>query len=193
MSLAIDSNHNVLPIREDMAVGGSLTPTVGSTWQRLMPSGGSGASDAAAIEDDKRQLSIGNLRADTPNIRNWSLLILNEGYAQQNIILEYADKIATLKNELNFHPGLLLLGSNIEFVIFPTIDIPLGITYQPNADTTELDIGYATADTITPTVNKIGAVKADRTFVVFTRQLHRIFYRNAAANDEISWGEHYIV
>ena len=88
---------------------------------------------ASVIADNDRQLNIGNLRPDTPDIDNWNLIILNAGYPAKHRIKSYENGIATLHKPLELHKGLQALGANIEWVIFPTLDIPLGITYRPDA------------------------------------------------------------
>ena len=186
--LALDANAYPTILREDDSVGGYLTPETSTGWHRLMPSGDA----ASVVANNARQLNIGTLRSDILDVLGWNLMVLNAGYFEQHKIKEYANGVATLEKPLLFHEGLKTLGSGIEWLIYPTLDIPMGIYYKPNANTSELTIGLAKENIYAPTPKPIAVLEAKQLLITHTRQIQKIFYQGAAAADRISWGEHYV-
>ena len=186
--LSLDANANPTLIRDGLPVGGILTPETGAGWHRLMPSGDS----ASLVADNPSQLNIGTLRADVLDVEGWQLMIYNAGYLQRNFVNGYENNRLLLKGGLQHAEPLQALGANIEWAIYPQLVVPFGITYHPDAATTELTIGVAKDDTYAPTPKRFALLKADQMVVMHTQRLQNIFYQSAQASDLIMWGEHYI-
>ena len=189
MSRALDANYNATMVREGDQIGG-LLPVTDTTLRRLMPEGNA----AAVIADNDRQLNIGNLRSDTPEIADWNLIILNAGYPAKHRIKSYENGIVTLHKSLELHKGLQALGAAIEWVIFPTLDFPLGITYRPDAGSSTLEIGVVKDNLWRPALRPYAVLEAGQMLVLHTQQIQKIFIQASAASadDQIMWGESYI-
>ncbi len=196
MSLAVDANHKVIMSSEGDPIGGyfQLSTAQKSTtaWNRLMPHGNA----ASVVSDNDRQLNIGTLRTDVLSVRNWNLMILNEGYFEQHRIKEYNNSILTLDKPLNNFGGLKTLDSAIEFVIYPSLVVPMGILYLPSVTADFLEIGVAEENVYSPTPKKYVELKADQQLSMPTLQIQKIFYKftnlTNSATHAMSWGEHHI-
>lgn len=184
MTLATDANFNATQIRESDPIGGYLSLSTGSSWHRVMPDG----NTAEVVSDNDRQLDIGTLRSDILDVVGWNLMVLNSGYFEQHKIREFAGGVATLQKPLEFHKGLEILGNAVEWVIYPTIDLPLNILYRDGGNTA-IDIGVAKENVYAPTPKKYTNLETDETLAMPTRQIQKIFYKGAASG-AIAWGEH---
>ena len=189
MARALDANFNATLVREGDQIGG-LLPVTDTNLKRLMPEGDA----ASVIASNDRQLNIGNLRADTPEIADWNLIILNLGYPAKHRIKSYENGIVTFHKPLELHKGLLTLGAAIEWVIFPTLDFPLGITYRPDAGDSTLAIGIVKDNFYRPQLRPYAVLEAGQMLVLHTQQIQKFFFQASAAtaNDQIMWGESYI-
>ena len=185
MSLAKDANYNTTMLRVEDPVGGYLEESFAvSTWKRLMPAD----NTATLVSDQDRQLNIGALRSDILDVEGWDVIFLGDGYYDRKTIEKYENNILTFTQPLAHFEGLTVLGSSVSYVMFPTLDIPLGIT--PDA---ELEIAIGKEDLWTPpTIKKFANLEADQLLIMHTRQIQKIFYKSAAAVN-ITWGEHYVV
>ena len=188
MAFGADTNNIPTGVKQGDLYGGLLTLTAGTAWHRIMPDG----DNAGLVPGNDRQLNIGTLRSDIDDVLGWNLLIMNTGYHQERTIDAFSGGIATLNKEISYPEGLASLGANtIEYVIFPTIDVALGIIYRPNAESDTIEIGFAKDNIFAPTPKPRDVLGAKEMTIMPTRQIQKIFYRNASASDRISWGEHY--
>ena len=191
MTLALDANANPTLVREDDQIGGMLTVSDGNL-RRLMPEG----NTASLVADNSRQLNIGNLRSDTPDVVDWHLMLLNPGYFREYRIKDYANGILTFYTPIEFREGLETLGANIEWVLFPKLEIPLGIFYKPDAGSSTLTIGLVKDNLWRPQMRPYAVLDAGQMLVIHTQQIQKFFVQapNATASDpdRIMWGESYI-
>lgn len=198
MAFAYDANGNPTMVREGDPIGGYLTPETPSpgvggsvAWYRLMPQGNTASVD----QDNPRQLNIGGLRSDIEAVDGWNLVILNTGYYEHHKIVSHDGNAVQLDQAMQHHRHHKDTPIAIAWVMFPSIDVPLSITYfaDPSAADNKLMIGVAKTEVYAPTPKEYIKVANGQMLIMNTQQLHKIFYSNAGhANDRISWGEHYI-
>lgn len=188
MALAVDASGRQTMIRREDPIGGYLAADSNAGWHRLMP-----VVQARAVENDEFVLDFNTgFRDDILDVTGWNVMILTPGFFDINNIQSVSGNIARLANPLRPHAGVLELGTNLRVVIYPVLDLPLGITYNPDAASSELMIGVAKENVLSPTPKQFALLEAGQMIVMHTRQIQKIYYQGAASGDRISWGEHYI-
>ena len=194
MTLALDANANATQLRDGDPIGGIFTPQTTTGWHRLMPVSTPRLSPAAGQENLLE--FVGGFRADIDDLDlpGWRLMILNTGYVEEHSIQHItANHVVHLSKPLQFHEGLSKLGTALRAVIYPKFDIPWSVTYKADADDAELEIGFSQEKEITPTIVKpLVTLEKGQMAIFHTTHAHKMYYSGAAANDRISWGEHYL-
>lgn len=190
-----DQNYLPTRLRAGNPVAGKVelaANTGGTDWFRIMPDG----NDGELISGKDNQLTIGALQDDILEIKDWHLVILNDGYYQEHIITEYKDNVATLNQPIDHAQGLRNAGleSGIEFVIYPDLINPMGIT---NVSGAAIEIGYTIVDKYTPASTEIVEMMEIGANVKYGSLAHsrvdRLFFRrkSGATARTVYWGEHY--
>lgn len=191
MPLALDANHHLTMIREEDQIGGLIRVSDGDLI-RLMPEGDA----AAVVADNNHALNIGTLSTAIGSVFGWNLMILNEGYFQPNKIVDYDSGIVTLKDSLEFHSQLSELGSAVEWVAYPTVDLPVGIVYKPETADSTLTVGVVRENLHRPAMRPYAVLDAGQMLVLHTRQIQKFFIQAPSASsadpDIVMWGESYI-
>ena len=194
MTVALDANRNPLNIREGDPVGGYFVPASAqkstTAWYRLMPNGDNGA----LVSGEERQFNITSIRSDILNVVNWNLIILNIGYLQQFKINSVSSAILTLDKRIEYAEALGDL-SGIEYVMYPTLDFPIGLHYQPTGNSDDhLEIGFAAENIYNPTPKKFFELEPRKSAMIPSQQIQKLFYKfgslTASETHNISWGEH---
>lgn len=194
-------NRVPTPLRQGNAVGGALPHAVtlsitANAWHRMMPH----ANTGSLVDGDDRKLNVGALRNDVLEVDYWNLVILNEGYHQEHIITEYEGNVVTFHESLLNTAGLRNAGldEEVEFIMYPYLLNPLGLTYSADADD-DVDIGHVVVNEYSPAtvqIKKLFTMKPGECFKLSHSRLDKLFIRFpviTAANNELSWGEHYKV
>ena len=186
MSFATDANHRATILREGNPIGGYLAVGSGSGWKRLMPSN----NNAQLVDGNDWQLNIGTIRSDILDVTGWNLVILNPGYFQSFVITEEDSGVVTLDVPIQYTKALGGLGG-IQYLMFPSLIVPLGISYKDNAASPgTLTIGVAKETAYTPSTPKTFAMLDEgELLIMHTMQIQNIFFQ--ATQGHISWGEHY--
>lgn len=188
--LSRDENHAITQLRSGFPIGGWHEAEPSTGWHRLMP------SDVDGEIVDEWKLNIGNLRSDVLDLAEWNIVIWNEGYYQQNIIGEYHNGVASMLRQMKHIPALRDLGNHIRWTAYPTMVLPLSITYYPTESVPDntINIGFAKEDAFDPTPKKYAELASGQMLIMNTTQVHKIFYEGAAlVADRIMWGEHFLI
>ena len=199
-TLIYDQNHVAVPIREGVGVGGKLLIDVSAltanTWYRLMPNG----NNAEIESSDSHTLKIGALRDDLLDVAGWLLNILNDGYSQQLGIVEYdavSEKVR-LKDPIEHAEGLTAASLNtaIEFVMYPHLLSPLGVSLDEDAGANiEFGVTKGTRfNSANLTIKPIQVLRPGRPLILPFSRIDHLFYRFATlptSNTFLYWGEHY--
>lgn len=199
-ALIYDQNHVAVPVREGVGVGGKLTidvsPLTANAWYRLMPNGNTGVIDST----ETYHLKIGALRDDLLDVAGWHIYILNSGYYQQLEIVEYdtdSQKVR-FKDPMDFMQGLTLaeLNDAIEFVMYPRLLSPLGVSLDDDANA-NIEFGFSKGDRLNPANLRIKAfqvLRPGKILILPFSRIDQLFYRFATlpiADTFLYWGEHY--
>jgi len=200
---AIERNDRVTNIRQGSIVGGYHEPPSNlsaNTWYRLMPQ-----DTGAKVSGDNRQLDIGTLRSDLRNadIIDWHLKILTAGYEDHFVIEAYDPATGYAKINSSLHGGNIethigRLPASYAYVLYPELLNEFCINYM-NTATDTLDIGYVAKDVLNPAsseVIKLTQLSPGQLVTIRSRSVDKVFYRfptlTASAENDISWGEHYV-
>ena len=113
-------------------------------------------------------------------------MVLNAGYEQQLPIERFHNNAIYLQKPLRHHDALADL--QIEYVIFPTCVLPLGITADAG-----IEIGIGKENLYTPpTIKPFATLEAEQLLLMHTQQVQKIFFQSTGPVT-ITWGEHYII
>jgi len=193
-----DLNRVPTPIRQGNALGGCLElddSLSANAWYRLMPH----ANTGALVDDNDRKLNIGTLRSDVLEIKEWHLVILNEGYKQYLQILNHDGQEVEFTKPIDDIEGIKNSGieSSLQFVLFPHIINMFVVTNDEESDGL-VEFGVTAEDAYTPSTRKLlGKVRAGRFMKIPFSRVDRLFYRlptalSSSETIELCWGEHYI-
>jgi len=165
-----------------------------NTWYRLVPHGNAGE----LVSGKPNQLDIGTLRSDIVDIHGWLVYVLNSGYFQ------YCGEIEnhTSGGVITFEHPLLhsssLPASGVEFVISPQLLNSFMVqTVATASDSVDIGIAVDESEYTPTTVKKLAYLEVGKIGVFPFSHIHRVFYRfptvTAASNNDLQWGEHYIL
>lgn len=190
-SFSTDANQRATIVREDVPVGGlhALSTATANTWVRFLPHG----NDAQIVTDEPKQLNVGSLRADVLTLKGWKLKILNAGRSLDYRIINYVSPNIVLEKGIDNYETLP--SGSIEYVLFPEVILPLGVTLHPDA-TDDVELGFTDEDAYTPSrILPYSFVQAGRFSYFQTKHVDKLFYRfpsvSGSFKGDMYWGEHY--
>lgn len=197
MPRLIYENSTPMMIREGDPIGEYLSVSYGTEWKRLMPDG----NDASLVAPNQLDIKAG-FRDTLLSVGGWNLMILNNGYFEERTIKSYNDddNMLTLTAPLTYYESLKTSGAGVEWVMYPSLLIPLGISFKRGGDSELLEIGVAKENTFDPSasVKKFAELDDGELFIMHTAQIQKIFYKIPPTDSsgptkfgDISWGEHY--
>lgn len=191
-SFSTDANQRPTIVREDLPIGGlhAISSATADTWVRLLPHG----NTAAIVTDKPTELNIGNLRADVLTLKGWKLKILNPGRSLDYRIIDYVSPNIVLETGLDNYRTLP--SGSIEYVLYPEVILPFGVTLHPDA-TDDVELGFAEEDAYSPSrIVPFSYVQAGKFAYFQTKHVDKLFYRfpsvSGSFKGDMSWGEHYV-